>query len=64
MAHCMKKVENYCPKVCTYPIYEPLIYAINFFLRPYIDLLKNGTVVDGSLVWNQGMHRPTVIHDV
>jgi len=29
-------------------------------LRPYIDLLKNGTVVDVSLVWNLGMH--TVIH--
>jgi len=31
-------------------------------LRPYIDLLKNGTMVDGSLVWNQGMHN--VIHYV
>jgi len=31
-------------------------------LRTYIDLLKNGTVVHGSLVWNQGMH--TVIHYV
>jgi len=32
------------------------------FLRPYIDLLKNATVVDGSLVWNQGMH--AVVHYV
>jgi len=31
-------------------------------LLPYIDLLQNGAVVDGSLVWNQGMH--TVIHYV
>jgi len=25
----------------------------------YIDLLKNGTVVDRSLVWNHGMHSVT-----
>ena len=32
------------------------------FLQPYINLLKNGTMVDGSLVWNQGMH--AIIHYV
>jgi len=58
----MKKVENYHPKGYAYPIQEPLIYDNTNFLRPYMDLLKNGTVVDGSLVWNQGMH--TVIHYV
>jgi len=31
-------------------------------LQPHIDLLQNGTMVDASLVGNQGMH--TVVHYV
>jgi len=58
----MKKVENYCSKGYTYSILRTTDLCNKNFLRPYIDLRKNGTVVDGIFVWSQGMH--AVIHYV
>ena len=60
MGRCMKKVENYCYRVRILHLKTTDPCNKNF-LRPYTDLLKNGTVVDGSLVWNQ---THTVIHYV